>query len=215
MREFYSNIAHFNLDDHSITFTVRETRIDIIPSDIRELYELPEVDAPGYPYKGLGAPTKVAMRNLFAGPQGPKWNPKVYRTPLHVVLLPYRLLAKIMLTNLWPISRHTKLHLERAHFMYTLATGVSIDFPRHIIDIIHRFHVEKELSLPFDGLITKLAMIAKVPLRANEPTMKVVDSISALKVIKSEAVLTNKRPYTIESASFPPEPTIHISSVLE
>ncbi|KAG7979914.1 hypothetical protein I3843_05G154800 [Carya illinoinensis] len=127
----------------------------------------------------------------------------------------YRLLAKIVLTNLWPISRHTEISLERAYFMYALATGVSIDFPRHVIDIIHRSHVEKELNLPFGSLITKLAMIAKVPLRANEPTMKLPRPISALTVVKSSAVITKKHPPTTESASSPPEPSIPTSQLLE
>ncbi|KAG7980996.1 hypothetical protein I3843_05G210200 [Carya illinoinensis] len=155
VREFYSNIAHFNLDDHSIISTVRGIQIE------------------------------------------------------------YRLLAKIVLTNLWPISRHTEISLERAYFMYALATSVSIDFPRHVIDIIHRSHVEKELNLPFGSLITKLAMIAKVPLRANEPTMKLPGPISALTVVKSAAVITKKRPLTTESASSPPEPSIPTSQLLE
>lgn len=77
----------------------------------------------------MTAPTKTAMKTLFAGVQGPKWNPKVHRLSLHAMLPQFRLLAKIVLANLWPISRHTEMPLERAQFMYTLATGVSIDFP--------------------------------------------------------------------------------------
>lgn len=59
-----------------------------------------------------------------------------------------------------------------AYFMYSLATGVSIDFPQHVIDIIHHSCVEKELNLPFGSSITKLDMKAKVPHRDNETTMK-------------------------------------------
>lgn len=99
--------------------------------------------------------------------------------------------------------------------MYVLATGVSIDFPRHVIDIIHRSHVEKELNLPFGDLITKLAIKAIVPLRNNEPTMKLASSILALTVVKSEAVLTKKMSQITESPSSPPERTIPVSQVLE
>lgn len=118
----------------------------------------------------------------------------------------FRLLAKIMLSNLWPISRHTEITSEMGYFMYALATG-SIDFPRHVIDIIHCSHGEKELNLPFGSLITKLTMKAKVPLRDNEPIMEMVGSILALTVVKLESVLTKKRPQTIESASSPPKPS--------
>ncbi|KAG6713198.1 hypothetical protein I3842_05G140700 [Carya illinoinensis] len=173
VREFYSNIAHFHLDDHSIIPIIRGIQIEVSPAILLGLFTLPEVESSLYPYKGMEAATKTAMRNLF-----------------------FRLLAKIVLTNLWPFSRHTEISLERAYFMYALATGVSIDFPRHVIDIIHRSHVEKELNLLFGSLITKLAMLAKVPLRANEPTMKLTGSISALIMVKSEAVITKKCPLT-------------------
>ncbi|KAG6641190.1 hypothetical protein CIPAW_09G056200 [Carya illinoinensis] len=215
VREFYSNIAHFNLDDHSIISTVRGIQIEVSPAILRNLFTLPEVESPLYPYKGMGAPTKTAMRNLFVGLTGPKWTAKTHRLPLHNMLPQYRLLAKIVLTNLWPISRHTEISLERAYFMYALATSVSIDFPRHVIDIIHRSHVEKELNLPFGSLITQLAIIAKVPLRANEPTMKLPGPISALTVVKSAAVITKKRSLNTESASSPPEPSIPTSQLLE
>ncbi|KAG6675550.1 hypothetical protein I3842_15G108700 [Carya illinoinensis] len=204
VQEFYSNIAHFNLDDHSIISTVRGIQIEVSPAILRNLFTLPEVESPLYPYKGMGAPTKTAMRNLFVGLTGPKWTAKTHRLPLHNMLPQYRLLAKIVLTNLWPISRHTEISLEKAYFMYALATGVSIDFPRHVIDIIHRSHVEKELNLPFGSLITQLAMVAKLP-----------GPISALTVVKSAAVITKKRPLTTESASSPPEPSIPTSQLLE
>lgn len=177
VREFYFNIAHFNLDEHSIISTIYGAQIEISLVVLRDLYDLPKVEAPLYPYKGMGAPIKTAMCNLFIGLEGPKWSTKFNHLPLNNMLSQFRLLAKIVLSNLWPISRHTKITLEMAYVIYALATGVSIDFPRHVIAIIHRSHVEKKLNMPFGSLITKLAMKAKVPLRDNEPTMKMAGSI--------------------------------------
>lgn len=93
VREFYSNIAHFNLDGHGITSTIRETLVKISPDIICELYDLPKVDASLYLYKGMGAPTKIAMRNLFVGPQGPKWILKINRLSFHVMFTQFRFLA--------------------------------------------------------------------------------------------------------------------------
>lgn len=47
-------------------------------------------------YKGMGAPTKIKMYNLFVGPQGLKWNLKVNCFPLLVMLPQFRLLSKIV-----------------------------------------------------------------------------------------------------------------------
>lgn len=92
---------------------------------------------------------------------------------------------------------------------------MSIDFYRHAIYIIHRYHVDKEKNLPFGGLITKLAFKAKVSLWDNEPTMKMASSIFAIRVVKSNAMLSKKRAHTTESTSSPPEPSVPSSQVLE
>jgi hypothetical protein len=34
--------------------------------------------------------------------------------PIKSMVAPYRLLAKIVLTNLWPIARHIELTIEKA-----------------------------------------------------------------------------------------------------
>lgn len=157
---------------------------------LRQHFDLQPVEATLYPFKGSSAPTKIAMNYLFVGTQGPKWNPKVHRYSMNAMLPLYRLLAKIVLVTMWPISRHTEMTLERAQFMFALATGVPIDCPRHVIDVIYKAHIDKELNLPFCTLIMALAMKAKVPIRKNEPNLKIVGPISAISDVKFEAILT-------------------------
>lgn len=77
-RGFYSNIVHFNLDDHNIIYVLRGTTTEISLTIFVELFDLPVVDSPVYPYRGIGAPRKSTMYNLFVGPQDLKWNPKVH-----------------------------------------------------------------------------------------------------------------------------------------
>jgi hypothetical protein len=47
------------------------------------------------------------------------------------MLPPYRLLAKIALTNLWPIGRHAELMVEKAQFKYDIVIDVPIDLATH------------------------------------------------------------------------------------
>ncbi|KAG6718436.1 hypothetical protein I3842_04G149400 [Carya illinoinensis] len=121
------------------------------------------------------------------------------------VLPEYRFLAKVVLTNLWPITRHTKLTIEKAQLMYALVKGVPIDLPSHIIDIISKAKAnmtDKE-NLPFGSLIKKLARIVKVPLRSTEATIKMYGKISSQTVTKSEAVVSGKkRSHAEASTSF-------------
>ncbi|KAG6714040.1 hypothetical protein I3842_05G183300 [Carya illinoinensis] len=49
VREFYLNITHYNFDDHSIISIIQETQIEVSSVVLRELFNLPEVEAPLYP----------------------------------------------------------------------------------------------------------------------------------------------------------------------
>jgi hypothetical protein len=65
------------------------------------------------------------------------------------MVAPYRLLAKIVLTNLWPIARHTELTIEKAQFMYAIVVNIPIDLATYFIDVIQKALCDKESSFPF------------------------------------------------------------------
>jgi len=90
-------------------------------------------------------------------------------TMLHL----YRVLAKIILTNLWPIGRYIELTIEKAQLMYVTTIDVPIDLATHFIDVIQKATTKKEVSLPFGGLISRVAIMAIVPLHDNEPIVKI------------------------------------------
>jgi len=69
--------------------------------------------------------------------------------PIKSMVAPYRLLAKIVLTNLWPIARHTELTIERAQFIYAIMVNVPIDLTTHFIDVIHKALCDKKSSFSF------------------------------------------------------------------
>jgi len=117
------------------------------------------------------------------------------------MVAPYRLLAKIILTNLCPILRHMKLTAKKAQFMYAITTNVPIDLASYFIDVIQKDFSNKESSFSFEGLITRVASLAKIPLRDVEPIMKIFGKISAVTVVKSEVVVSKKGPFVDESTS--------------
>jgi hypothetical protein len=83
VRKFYANYKLFNLDDHFITSTI-----------IRKLYELFEITDPNFFYKGIEAPSKTEIGDLFVGPKGLKWFDKSRSLPLNTMLLICQLLEK-------------------------------------------------------------------------------------------------------------------------
>ena len=103
------------------------------------------------------------------------------------LVAPYRLLTKIILTNLWLIVRRTKLIVEKAQFMYVIVIDVPIEI------VIQKALFNKKSSLPFGCLITKVAILTKVPLRDVKPIVKMCGKISIVIFVKFEAMVSMKR----------------------
>jgi hypothetical protein len=51
---------------------------------------------------------------------------------------------------------------------------------------------EKEMSLPFSGLISRITIMVKVLLHDSEPTIKIYKKISIVTVIKFEVMVSKK-----------------------
>jgi hypothetical protein len=109
------------------------------------------------------------------------------------LVAPYRLLAKIILANLWSITRCTKLIIEKAQFMYAIAINVPIDHATYFINVIQKALSNKKSSFPFGGLITKIVILAKVSLKNVKPMVKMSGKIFIVTVVKSEVVVNKKR----------------------
>jgi len=141
------------------------------------------------------------MNDLFVGPKKPKYSVKTHRLPMTIMLRPNQLLAKIMLTNFWPIARHIELTVEKNQFMYTIAIEVHIDLATHFIDVIQKARIEKEMHVPFDGLISREIIMSKVPLCDIELTVKIYGKTSAVTIVKSKIVVSKKRSHPEEFTS--------------
>ena len=75
--------------------------------------------------------------------------------------------------------------------MYAIATIINLT--TYFIDVIQNATTKKEMSLPFGGLISRIAIMAKVYLHDNEPIVKIYRKISVVTIIKSEDVVSKKK----------------------
>jgi hypothetical protein len=89
--------------------------------------------------------------------------------------------------------------------MYAIATNVPIDLATHFIDVIQKVLSNKESSLIFRCLITRVVILAKVPFRDVEPIVKMFGKIYVVIVVKSKVVVSKKRPFDNKSTSSKPE----------
>jgi len=113
-----------------------------------------------------------------------------------------KLLGKIILTNLWPIARHTKLTIEKTQFMSVIMTDVPIDLGTHFINMIKKAFFNKEWSLPFRGQITRVANLTKVPLWDVKTIVTIFGKIHTIIIVKSKTMVSKKRPFANESTSY-------------
>jgi hypothetical protein len=121
------------------------------------------------------------------------------------IVTPYKLLAKIILTNLWLIARHTELIVEKTQFMYAITIDIPIHLATYIIYVIQKALSDKESSLPFRGLITRVTILVKVPLTDIESTVKMFGKIYVITIVKFEFVVSKKRPFADESTLSQPK----------
>jgi len=138
------------------------------------------------------------MSDLFICPIRPKWCAKSHKLPMNTILPPYQVLAKILLTNICHIGRHTKLIIEKAQFMYAITTDIPIDLASHFFDVIQTTTIEKEVSLSFGGLISGITIMKKVPLHDSELTIKMYRKTSVVTTVKFEVVV-NKNDHILKS----------------
>jgi hypothetical protein len=62
---------------------------------------------------------------------------------------PHRLLAKIVLHNLWHTARKSELVLKRARFLYALVTRMSFCLCKHIMHTMLEMRDEHSTCPPF------------------------------------------------------------------
>ena len=80
-----------------------------------------------------------------------------------------KLLARIVIQNLFPIDHHSDLGLAQGRFIYVLLIDVPIDFASITIRLMQAMFSETSISLPYGSLISRI--IAKF-VTNSEPTMK-------------------------------------------
>jgi hypothetical protein len=84
----------------------------------------------------------------------------------------HRLLAKIVLHNLWPIAHRSELVLKRSHLLYALVMRMSFCSCKHILNIMLDIRYDHSTSLPFVCLVMKICLQSVTNISV-EPRMKV------------------------------------------
>jgi hypothetical protein len=100
-----------------------------------------------------------------------------------------RLLAKIILHNLWPTARQSELVLKRARFIYALVMRMPFYLCKHIMHTMLEMRDNHSTSLPFACLVTKICLRSVIDIPDTKPKLKVQDPLGSQTLMKSNAQL--------------------------
>lgn len=136
---------------------------------------VPVLNIEGGPFTdGLDPPSMDDLLDFFdTHPEG------VERAHRHIKIGAFsslhRLLAKIVLHNLWPISRQSELILKRARFLYALIMRIPFWLCNHIMHTMLEMRDKHSTGLPFMCLVTKIYLFFVTYITNIEPKVRVRD----------------------------------------
>jgi hypothetical protein len=223
VREFYTNIEP--IDQHSFTTYVRSHAFTVDGDLIRTVTGVHLVEESQYPYMPDVFPSKDTMMEVFVGGRVPCWPVQNASTRIADFSAPMRILSRIVSCNLWPIGHYSDFGVDRAAFLYALATEVPIDFASHAIRLMLAAFEEGNLSLPFGGLISHIFAHLGIEPEEGEPVITSIASFDKRTIAKSsgqvdrhirrQAAARNPNIAGASSSSTPPIPQDAMPMMLE
>jgi hypothetical protein len=146
---------------------------------------VPVLQLPASPYNEVVLPHSLDdLREFFqAVPQGEE-----HATTIRIGALPtpHCMLSKIILQNLWPVTRRSDLILKKAQFVYAICLPFCLC--KHILGVILKARDEGNTGLPFGCLLTQIILQLGISV-TGVPKMKIQDPISKQTLMKSNAQL--------------------------
>jgi hypothetical protein len=100
----------------------------------------------------------------------------------------YRLLAKIVQHNLWPVVRRSDLTLKKAQFVYAIHLRLPFFLCKHIMTVMLEALDKGNIGLPFGCLLTQIILQSDIII-TGEPKMKIQQPIGKQTLMKSNAQL--------------------------
>jgi len=202
--------------------------ITVDPQIISQFIGVPVLDLPASPFNEVVLPPSMdELREFFhAAPQGEE-----HPTSIKIGALgpAHRMLAKIILHNLWPVTKRSNLILKKAQFVYAVHIRLPFCLCKHILGVILEARDEGTAGLPFGCLITKIILQSGINVN-GELRMKMQQPLSKQTLLKSNAQLRREESdedipaamhvgFSDEASSShtvpPSEPEVNFSEIME
>jgi len=192
VHEFYGNLKIVQIDQSFpiLKTKVRGRSITVDPALISEVTHIPQVTAPRLPYPDNVEPPSIEdLRLLFDPQRVEEWHEEMKNIPIGWLQSHHRLLARIMMQNLWPLSRNNNLTIRRARFLYAIIKCVPFCLCKHIVLTMMDMLEEHHMGLPYGCLVTRICMRFMKDIHASKPVVKPEGAFGKHIVMKSNSQL--------------------------
>jgi hypothetical protein len=135
-------------------------------------------------------PSSIEDLRLHFDPQEvEEWHEEMRNIPIGWLQSHHRLLARIMMENLWPLSRNSNITIRRARFLYAIIRHVPFCLCKHIVQTMMEMLEEHHMGLPYGCLVTRICIRFLKDIPASEPDIKHERAFGKHTVMKSNAQL--------------------------
>jgi hypothetical protein len=192
VREFYDNLE---IDQISLMRPILKTKvcgqsIIVDVNLISDVIHIPVIAALGLPYPNHVEPPSIEDLRMLFDPQGvEEWHEEMQNIAIGWLQFPHRLLARIMMHNLWPLSRNNNITICRAIFLYAIIRRILFCLCKHIVQTMMEMLVEHQIELPYGCLLTRICLKFVKDIPAYEPDVKPEGAFGKHTVMKSNAQL--------------------------
>ncbi|XP_062149271.1 BRAP2 RING ZnF UBP domain-containing protein 1-like isoform X3 [Alnus glutinosa] len=188
--EFYKNLEVVSIDKQTPCFETKVcgTTLTIDVDVISEVTDIPLSYAISTPFPdSVTQPSREELMGCF-DPRGTNvWEESKNSIPIDFLQSPQHLLARIVMQNIWPISRNSDVPLNRARMIFAIINQIPFCMCKHMIMMMIEMQEDNQIALPFGGLITKILKKKLANIPANEPMDMPEGNFGKLTVMKSNA----------------------------
>jgi hypothetical protein len=127
------------------------------PQVISQIIRVPVLQLPTSPYNEVVLPPSLDdLRDFF--PSVPQGEERATTIMISALSAPHRMLSKIVLHNIWPITMRSDLILKKAQFVYVVCLRLAFCLYKHILGVILEAHDEDNTGLLFGCLLTQIIL---------------------------------------------------------
>ena len=206
VQEFYFNIESIKSTcDLSFKTKVSGKTLTINYKLISEVTRIPLTNGKAAPFLHTEPQSSKADIMVVLNLGGKlEWDDNKSKIPIGHVCALELLLTRIVLQNIWHISRNSHSPLDRAILIYGIIRCVPFCLCSHFLLTMLELYEEHSIALPYGGLITKILKATLLNISANEHVDVLEGPFGKGTVMKSNAQLQRFQAQAIKLVqSFP------------